>query len=72
MDTTEIGRWNFEADDDGLLVCRGLHESGEHCEAHMERLSPHEVLEIVNAMRAQLLHVDAVLKTLVPNVKCPS
>ncbi len=48
-------RWNFEADDEGLLVCRGLHENSEHCEAHMERLSPHETLEIINALRAECL-----------------
>lgn len=54
--SVSLRRWNFEADDDGLLVCRGQHESHEHCEAHMERLSPHEALEIINALRAECLN----------------
>lgn len=51
--------WNFEADDDGLLVCKGVHESSEHCEAHMERLSPHEALNIINELRDECLSCAA-------------
>jgi len=54
--SVELRRWNFEADDDGLLVCRGQHEKHEHCEAHMERLPPHEALEIINALRSECLN----------------
>ena len=53
--SVNLRRWNFEADDDGLLVCRGRHEGHEHCEAYMERLSPHEALEIINALRSECL-----------------
>jgi len=48
-------RWNFDTDDEGLLVCRGLHDGNEHCEAHMERLSPSEALVIINALRSECL-----------------
>lgn len=48
-------RWNFDADDESVMVCKGEHESSDHCEAHMERLSPHEALEIINALRAECL-----------------
>lgn len=69
MDTMDIiRRWNFDADDDGVFVCKGLHESSDHCEAHMERMSPHEVLEVLNTMRAQALRLEAELKRLQPNV----
>lgn len=54
-------RWNIEADDEGILVCRGEHEKHEHCEAHMERLSPQEVRAILNDMRDKLLDAHRML-----------
>lgn len=60
-------RWNFDADDNGLLVCRGEHESNEHCEAHMERLSTHEALAIINELRAECLRWSAVRAAVVAN-----
>ena len=67
MDIKGIARWNFDADIVGLWVCRGDHERSHKCT--MERLSPYETLEIMNAMRSQLLHVDAAIKTLTPNAE---
>ena len=46
-------RWNFEATDDTVTVCYGDHDKGQPCE--YEELSPHEVVEILNDMRSELL-----------------
>ena len=48
---SDILRWNFEADDDGLIVCREQHEKHESCEAHSERVTPHEALTIIRVLR---------------------
>lgn len=57
--SNDMKLWNFEADDESLMVCRGGHENSEHCEAHMERLSPHETLEIINSLRSKALELEA-------------
>lgn len=69
MDITGFYRWNFDADDDGLLICKGEHERSNGCT--MERVSPHETLQIVNLMRSRLSHIEAVLKTLLENNEKP-
>lgn len=48
-----LRRWTFEADDEGLLVCRGDHDKVAGCEK--ERLSPRESLEIIEKLRAEAL-----------------
>ena len=67
--SVELRRWNFEADDEGLLVCKGEHDKGERCEAHMERLSPHEALKIINELRAECLQWEA--KTMADDITNP-
>lgn len=52
-----ISRWNFEVDDDGILVCHGYHDKSDHCESHMERISNHEVIEIINSLRSEVLEL---------------
>lgn len=56
---TRVRRWNFDADEKGILVCKGQHEWLEHCEAHMERLHPAEVLKIINELRSECLEWEA-------------
>ncbi|MEE9315993.1 MAG: hypothetical protein V3U97_02680 [bacterium] len=54
-------RWNFDAYDEGILVCRDNHEKGQPCES--EDLSPYEVLEILDDMRAELLRMKMLLES---------
>jgi len=58
--TNGIARWNFEADDESVMVCRGQHERSDACE--YERLSSHQVLEILNSLRSRVLELEARIK----------
>lgn len=59
-----IFRWNFDADDEGVLVCRTPHDRSESCIPFMERLSPYEVLEILNDLRAMCLELSVLRQQL--------
>lgn len=58
----DVRRLNFEADDDGLLVCWGLHEKSSPCQ--YERLNPHEALKLIEQMRSELLNLRCKIDTL--------
>ena len=49
-------RWNFEEAEDGVSVCKGEHEKGQPCV--YEKLSPFEVVGIINKMRSKLLNIE--------------
>ena len=49
----ECARWNFEASDAQLLVCRNLHDKGDDCD--YQPLHPAEALQIINELRSRLL-----------------
>lgn len=53
-------RYNFEATDTHVTVCRDNHEKGQPCE--YEELSPYEAVDILNDMRSSLLRVEAAVK----------
>lgn len=53
----DVRRLNFDADDEGLLICWGRHEKAMPCE--YERLNPHEVLKLIEQMRSELLNLRA-------------
>jgi hypothetical protein len=53
-------RFNFEATDSHVTVCRDNHEKGQPCE--YEELSPYEVVDILNDMRSSLLKVESLLE----------
>lgn len=55
----KYSRWNFDADGDGILVCRD-HEKGQPCE--YEELGHYKVLEILDDMRSELLRMEMLLK----------
>lgn len=46
-------RWNFEADDESVMVCYGEHHRSQDCE--YKRLNHHQVLKILNAMKSELI-----------------
>lgn len=52
-DLDAIRRWNFEADDRGLRICRGEHGKGEPCQ--FETASPVFTLSLIEQPRAQAL-----------------
>lgn len=52
----KYARWNFEANDDAVSVCKDEHDKGQPCE-YVE-LSPHEIVEILNDMRSQILRLN--------------
>ena len=56
----EMHRWNFDADDQGLMVCRGDHGKAPACQ--MDRLSPYESLEVINSLRAEVSRLRAAVK----------
>ncbi|GEM_PF-5830347 len=56
----KYARWDFEATDSGLTVCKHNHDKGQPCE--YEDLTPHETLEILNDMRSKLLRVSFLLQ----------
>ncbi|MGD9157166.1 MAG: hypothetical protein PVG39_02045 [Desulfobacteraceae bacterium] len=53
-------RWNFEADDENVYACQNLHEKGEKCD--YEKLSPYEIVKIIDEMRAEIIKIEAKLK----------
>ena len=48
-------RWNFDSNDKGIIVCKGEHNKGHHCEDHEELLSTPELLAILKDMQLLLL-----------------
>lgn len=52
----DSARWNFEATDDGVVVCRDTHEKGDKCE--YERMHPAEVVQLLNEYRARILELE--------------
>lgn len=58
----ETSRWNFEATDNDVLVCRALHEKGEECE--YEKMSPAEIVELLETYRRRTLKLQQVLAEL--------
>jgi hypothetical protein len=48
-------RWNFDASDTHLLVCREDHDKGDKCE--YKQLHPSEVLAIVNRLRISAIEL---------------
>jgi hypothetical protein len=57
---TDYRRWNFDADDDGVMACPGNHDKHEPC--RMAHICHHETLSILNAMRAQIIALEAARK----------
>ena len=50
-------RWNFDASETSLLVCRDDHDKGEKCE--YKELHPAEVLRVIDALRSRVLQLEA-------------
>jgi hypothetical protein len=48
-------RWNFEATDSGIMVCRDHHDKGQPCE--YERKSPQETVQIIEDLRSAALQL---------------
>lgn len=57
---TKCHRWNFEAQEDGVYACKGSHEKGEKCD--YGKLSPFELVDIINEMRSRIIEYEAKLK----------
>jgi hypothetical protein len=55
----DCARWNFEATDSSLLVCRDHHDKGDDCD--YRPMHPAEVLELVNDLRSRLLHLRVLI-----------
>lgn len=53
----ECYRWNFEANESALLVCRNDHDKGDTCD--MRPMHPADVLSLVNDLRARVLNAEA-------------
>ena len=49
-------RWNFEASESGLRVCRDMHDKGQPCE--YEELSPYETLDIINQLILKIIKLE--------------
>lgn len=60
-------RWNFEASDTHILVCKNHHEPGAPCE--YERMHPAEVLELLDEYRARVLELERLAAPMVPNAE---
>lgn len=50
-------RWNFDANDTELLVCRNDHGKGEGC--NMQPMHPADVLALVNDLRSRVMNAEA-------------
>ena len=50
-------RWNFDASETSLLVCRDDHDKGEKCE--YEELHPAEALRVIDTLRSRVLQLEA-------------
>ncbi len=48
----KYSRYNFEATDTCVTVCKDEHNKGQPCE--YEELSPHEIVDIINDMRSMI------------------
>lgn len=55
-------RWNFEATEDAITVCRDHHQKGQPCE--YEELSTYEVVDIINDLRSKLLALSNAVDSL--------
>jgi hypothetical protein len=53
----EFARWNFDATEACVTVCRNHHEKGDDCE--YEPLHPAEALSIINKLRSKVLELQA-------------
>lgn len=53
----ECARWNFDATDTAIVVCKNLHDKGEKCE--YEEMHPASVLQIINDLRSRVLEHTA-------------
>ncbi|MFY9326480.1 MAG: hypothetical protein WAO76_00430 [Georgfuchsia sp.] len=61
----EHARWNFDATDTDIVVCRDKHDKGDKCE--YERMHPEEVLQLLNQYRARILELDRLAALMVHN-----
>lgn len=52
----ESARWNYEATDTEVLVCREYHEKGEKCQ--YERMHPAEIVQMLNTYRSRILELE--------------
>lgn len=56
-------RWNFEASESSLMVCRDNHDKGDSCE--YEFLSPAETLELLEGWRQKAIRFHLALEQIV-------
>ena len=49
-------RWNFEATDSGIMVCRDHHDKGQPCE--YERMSPQEAVQLIEDLKSAALRAS--------------
>lgn len=49
-------RWNFEAADSGVMVCRNHHEKGQPCE--FERMPPQEAVKLIEDLRSAAIQLS--------------
>lgn len=61
----EHSRWNFDATDTDIVVCRDNHDKGDKCE--YERMHPAEVLQLLNQYRARILELERLAALMVHN-----
>jgi hypothetical protein len=50
-------RWNIEEVDGELIICRGTHSKGDHCEEHDERWVPCSRIEVLEGQRKAVLEL---------------
>lgn len=53
-------RWNFEASESSLMVCRDNHDKGSKCE--YEPISPSETLELIDSLRDTALRLRSLIE----------
>ena len=53
-------RWNFEATDSGIVVCKNEHEKGHPCE--YEELTPKEAIKIIEEMASLLSRTECLFQ----------
>jgi len=63
----EHARWNFDATDTDIVVCRDNHYKWEKC--GYERMPPEEVLQLLNQYRARILELERLAALMVHNAE---
>lgn len=64
MDISNIRRWNFEAKEDGVYVCKGEHEKHEGCTN--ELLSNEEIVKLLRVLAGERNVILESTKTKIP------